>query len=291
MKFELKGQTLNVLVPTVIWTLSVVNMVVAVWPMSGPRFYLGVALIVTVSVGSAWAFDRATTLLRDQATAATRLLLYASLFGGMFAASWDLVPAWPWWEEAEEPSPPPVEPETVDLDGIRMFVPPTPPRSPDLPEDLLGAIAEGERLMKEAKFDEGRCLGEGKGHEKCLGSYLLAAVNNAAQFQRVEVMWKPNLETPAKSDGTYVSTPANFTVTKESGGGFNTAFRVSSPPGWTVVALRRPYRNAEGDVVADTYIPYSPWRLMAGLTSGGTVPRSSPTTTVLLRLDSRVTMP
>jgi len=72
MKFELKGQTLNVLVPTVIWTLSVVNMVVAVWPMSGPRFYLGVALIVTVSVGSAWAFDRATTLLGRYAQARLR---------------------------------------------------------------------------------------------------------------------------------------------------------------------------------------------------------------------------
>lgn len=241
---------LNVLVPSVLWTLAVVNGIAIAWTQSGTAFGVSISVVGIFALGSAIAAPLAVSALQKHVAVYVRVIVYGMALIGLFAEMRQLIPdGWLPGEEVVEVVPP-IVPATVDLDNdIKMYVPPSPPRSPDLPPDLLGAIEKGERMMEKANFDPDHCLGTGKGFEKCLGSYLLAAVNKNGSLQEVEVMLAP--------DGSFVSTPASFSVDKESGGGFNSAFRVSSPPGWTVVALRRPYRK-DGGVTADTYIPYSP---------------------------------
>lgn len=241
---------LNVFLPSALWTLAVVNGIAMAWTQSGMAFNVSIAVLVAFAAGSAVCAPSIVSTLRKGVPTYARVLVYVMALIGLFAEMRQLLPdGWLVGADVIEVAPP-VVPASVDLDNdIRMYVPPSPPRSPDLPADLLGAISRGEQMMKNANFDPDRCLGKGEGFEKCLGSYLLAAVNKDGKILQVDVMLAP--------DGSLVSSPPSFSVDKESGGGFNSAFRVSSPPGWTVVALRRPYRK-DGGVTADTYIPYSP---------------------------------
>lgn len=239
---------INVLIPTVLWTLAFANGFALCWTQTGAAFYASVFVVSAFASGSAIYGRSIASALREHVGMPERIIVYSMAFIGLFGEAWQLFDGRLLGEEVVEVVPP-VVPATVDLDnGIKLYVPPSPPRSPDLPADLLGAIERGKEMMENASFDPARCLGEGEAYEKCLGSYLLAAVNKEGRILRVDVMRAP--------DGSFVSTPPSFSVDKESGGGFNTAFRVSSPPGWTVVALRRPYRK-DGTVVADTYVPYS----------------------------------
>ena len=234
----------------ILWMTAVANGLAFAWTLSGWALYASVAVVIAFAAGSAAYAPAFIEAHRKEIGSGGRVIGYGMAFIGMSAMATQLFrPGWLLDEEVVVVTPP-KKPVTVDLDrGIRMYVPPSPPRSADLPDDLLGAIARGERMMEKANFDPDKCLGKGTSYEKCLGSYLLAAVSKDGTLQKVDVMLKP--------DGSYVSTPPSFSVDRQSGEGFNTAFRVSSPPGWTVVALRRPYRK-DGTVVADTYVPYSP---------------------------------
>lgn len=258
MKIELKGQTLNVLVPTVIWTLSVVNMVVAVWGLSGIRFGLGLSAIIVVACGSAWAFDRATTLLRDQATAATRLLLYASLFGGMFAASWDLVPAWPWWEETEEPPPPPPPSGTVDLgdvseDGkwVVPHAPPGPAKLPHVPDNVLELIGTAQRQLHAAKLDVGECGGKGEGQAQCLCDYLVAVTDASGTITLVEAYQDQESTPPG------YKVKAQITPGFERACGTNPVLDVSHPPGQTVLAVRTVVKTTKTGSEVAVFTPFT----------------------------------
>lgn len=255
---ELKGQTLNVLIPTVIWTLSVINMVIAAWTLSGVAFYLVVATLVAVSVGSAWAFDRATTLLRDQATVPVRLLLYASLFGGVSAASWDLVPPWPWWKAEEEPAPPPVEPETVDLGDISEdgkwvvpHAPPGPAKLPHVPDNVLELIEQAQRQLRGTKLDVGECGGKGKGQAQCLCDYLVAVTDASGAITLVEAYQDQE------------STPPGYKVKVQITPGFeracgtNPVLDVSRPPGQTVLAVRTVVKTTKSGSEAAVFTPFT----------------------------------
>lgn len=240
----------TVFLPAVIWMTAVANGLAFASAQSGWALYASVTVVLAFAALSAVYAQSVTDILRNEVGKRALVIVYGMALIGMTAQATQLFrPGWLLDEEVVV-APPPRKPIAIDLDrGIKMYVPPSPARSADLPDDLIGAIARGERMMEKANFEPDKCLGKGTSYDKCLGSYLLAAVSKDGTIQKVDVMLKP--------DGSYVSTPPSFSVDRQSGEGFNTAFRVSSPPGWTVVALRRPYRK-DGTVVADTYIPYSP---------------------------------
>ncbi|MEI6510967.1 MAG: hypothetical protein WCO25_02910 [Candidatus Uhrbacteria bacterium] len=240
---------LNVFLPAVIWMTAVANGLAFASAQSGWALYASFAAVIGFSACSAFYAWPVTELHRKGVGKGGRVIVYGMALVGVSSQAIQLFRPGFLLDTDVAVTVASRKPVTVDLDrGIKMYVPPSPHRSPDLPSDLLGAIARGKRMMGKASFDQDKCLGEGEGFRKCLGSYLLAAVDKDGALQKVDVMRKP--------DGTFVSTPPSFSVDRESGEGFNTAFRVSSPPGWTVVALRRPYTK-DGNVVADTYVPYS----------------------------------
>lgn len=238
--------------PSAVWLAAVANLYLLAWNEDGVAFYVAFLLVTVLAALLVLSFRKVVGALEAPLPSWMRAAFYVPLLGALLAANWEMVPPAPW----HKPRPPvPIEdltPPSVDLDGVRLYVPPTPPRSPDLPDDLVGAIERGYEMAETARFDDvvARCQQAGKGLERCLGSYLLIAVNAQGTLQLVEV------HKTADGKGT-VSYPKGFTAARESGSGVNVSFDVSSPPGWTVVALRRPRKS--GDVVvADTYIPYNP---------------------------------
>ncbi|HBK34567.1 MAG: hypothetical protein UU08_C0018G0018 [Candidatus Uhrbacteria bacterium GW2011_GWE2_40_58] len=141
--------------------------------------------------------------------------------------------------------------ETIPLVEKVLLVPPGPDRVRTVPEDLRSVIKEGSRLMHEARLEKDRCGGSGLGWRKCLGDFLIAAVDANGQIVTF---------------GLYEEEMSNhgFTVKCEReggcGAGVNPSFHVKSPPGWTVVAIRtavKPKEGTEEDADGAVYIPYS----------------------------------
>lgn len=149
------------------------------------------------------------------------------------------------------PAPPAAIP--VQIDGYTAFVPPGPARLPDVPEHLVDAVRRGTELVSSLRLDKDKCVAASEsqtGWKACLGDYLVAAVNETGKLQAVEVY-----------GGTSVS-PAGFSVSCESegacNGGVNPPFVISSPPGWTAVAIRTAvYGDGPDGVDGATYVPYS----------------------------------
>lgn len=147
----------------------------------------------------------------------------------------------------------------------KAALPPGPERTAYAPLDIRPAIRDGKRLLAASHLDSSKCgarpvfktVGKGRkrhtvrievaGPKRCLGDYLLAAVNATGSITVVEAYeGRPSF-------------PAGFTVTLEAGGkrkGVNVPFAVKSPPGWTVVALRTAVYEGK-DVGGGVYVPYS----------------------------------
>lgn len=148
-------------------------------------------------------------------------------------------------------APPPVV--AVQIDGHRAFVPPGPPRLPDVPQDLVEVIRYGVKLVSSSHLSQEKCVPKSdsqEGWKRCLGDYLLAASNEQGKMQLIEVYGgKPSQE--------------GFTVRCERdgacNGGVNPPFNVFSPPGWTVVAIRTAVYDTNGPdgISPAVYIPYS----------------------------------
>ena len=251
MKFpELKGLTLNVFAPSFIWTLAAANMFIAGWSLSGPWFVLGFSAATFVVVGSAWAFFKAATALRDNAGRTVRLLLYASLVGGMVAASWDLVPPMPWRRgeiESSSPKPEPVS-KPVAVTGM-PFVPVGPERLAYVPANVMALITEARHALEDTNLDVSKCSGSGKGALACRGDYMLAVTDSAGTVAYVSLYEKSQ---PSK--------PGYKVTLGRNGGrksGVNPDIVVEHPPGITVLALKTAI-NWAGDATWAVYVPYSP---------------------------------
>ena len=146
------------------------------------------------------------------------------------------------------PAPQPIE---IQLTTMPVYVPPGPDRLPDVPENLLGAIADGVALMHEAKFTFVKCGGpHPKIAKTCLGDYMIAAADADGDVIQIEAYeGRP-------------SNPPGFSITCERDDGscdvgVNPPFLVESPPGWTVVAIRTPVYKRGGGVEGAVYVPYS----------------------------------
>ncbi|NQV90267.1 hypothetical protein HQ487_02565 [Candidatus Uhrbacteria bacterium] len=145
----------------------------------------------------------------------------------------------------------------VQIEGYTAFVPPGPERLPDVPKDLLRSVREGTKLVTGLHLDKKKCVpGQSLSKEasttwrRCLGDYLVAAVDETGGMQVVEVYG-------GKSDF-----PMGFSVTCERDGacdgGVNPPFIISSPPGWTAVAVRTAvYGKGPDGIDAAVYVPYS----------------------------------
>ena len=138
-------------------------------------------------------------------------------------------------------------PFSLDIDGQTFFLPPGPVKPDDVPDHLLDAMERGKELLESVRMEKGKCKGAGLEWQKCLGDYLLVAVDAGGILQQIEA---------------YESSPSNpphFSVKCEikgacENGGVNPPFLVSSPPGWTVVAIRTVVKGSPDGVV---YTPYS----------------------------------
>lgn len=154
--------------------------------------------------------------------------------------------------EVEEVAEPPPLPDTsITFLDYEMFLPPGVERSDDVPENIEEAIDQGRHLMNSVRLEQKKCGGKGLGWRKCLGDFRIAAVNQDGRVQAFDLY-----EDTAPTHG--------FTVTCEReggcGAGVNPSFRVSAPPGWTVVAIRtavKPKNGGEEDADGAVYIPYS----------------------------------
>ncbi len=159
-------------------------------------------------------------------------------------------------KEDEPPAPqlpPPPVAVPVQIDGYTAYVPPGPQRLPDVPEQLVDAVRRGTKLVSDQRLDKAKCVPSKKvqlGWKRCLGDYLVAAVDEMSKLQVVEVY------------GGISTAPAGFTVTCERegacDGGVNPPFVISAPPGWTAVAIRTAvFGNGEDGIDAAVYVPYS----------------------------------
>ena len=145
----------------------------------------------------------------------------------------------------------PLPEDSVTFLDYEMYLPPGAQKADDVPDDLLNAIEQGRQLMERRRLTKKECGGKGIGWRKCLGDFLIAAVNQDGKIESFELY-----ENAAPTHG--------FTVRCEHEGrcraGVNPSFHVSAPPGWTVVAIRTavlPKNGGEEDADGAVYVPYS----------------------------------
>lgn len=149
--------------------------------------------------------------------------------------------------------PPPPAAIPVQIDGYTAYVPLGPQRLPDVPTELVDAVRRGTELVSGQRLDKKQCVPEKAiqiGWKRCLGDYLVAAVNEGGKLQVVDVY------------GGKSTAPAGFTVRCERDGacdsGVNPPFIISAPPSWTAVAIRTAIKGDGPDGVdGATYVPYS----------------------------------
>ena len=251
MKIDPNGRVLNVLVPIVIWTLSVANMVGVAWTLSGPWFYVSVMLVVAVAIGSAWSFNRAAMLLLGQVPVAGRLLLYASLIGGLSANWWNLAQSRPGREESVEMKV--VDPAVVfeDKKWDVPHVPPGPEKLAHVPDNVLDLIGAAQRQLRAAKLDVGECGGKGKGQAQCLCDYLVAVTDVAGAITVVEA-YQGQESVPS---GYKVK--AQITPGFERACGTNPVLDISHPPGQTVLAVRTVVKTTKSESEAAVFTPFT----------------------------------
>lgn len=149
--------------------------------------------------------------------------------------------------------PPPPPPRLIEVDGYTAYVPPGSARLPDVPKNLVDAVAEGKELLANKRLNQAQCVPSHPlqiGWKRCIGDYLVAAVNETGKLQIVDVY------------GGESTSPSGFSVTCERDGacdgGVNPPFIISSPPGWTAVAVRTAVHGDGPDGVdGAVYVPYS----------------------------------
>lgn len=141
----------------------------------------------------------------------------------------------------------------VNIGEYTALVPPGPDALPDVPKKLTEKIREGLQKVSFARLDKDKCVPSSvlrTGWKRCLGNYILAATNAKGRIKLIEVY-----------GGT--ASDSGFKVACERDGacesGVNPPFLISTPTGWTVVALRTVAndKSSEDGVKAVVYVPYS----------------------------------
>ncbi len=151
---------------------------------------------------------------------------------------------------------PPISPSHVEvqIDGYTATVPAGPKRLPHIPENLTDYVRRGVSAMSKGRLERSKCVPQKKGRigwRKCIGNYLAAAVGPAGEFEEIDIYGGASLSHPG------------FSVTCERdgacNGGVNPPLIISSPPGWTVVAIRTAVFDKKGPegIGGAVYVPYS----------------------------------
>ncbi|MFA4955332.1 MAG: hypothetical protein WC641_08580 [Patescibacteria group bacterium] len=130
-----------------------------------------------------------------------------------------------------------------------LLVPPGPETKSQVPADLQKAVSAGLRRLNDEDFDQARCGGKGSGPERCVGDYILIAVDKNANQTLVHVYQDKR------------SDPPDYTVALEAGWqktrvGINVPFAITHPPDRTVVALLTVVK-LDGQARELAYAPYS----------------------------------
>ncbi|MBI5654291.1 lytic transglycosylase domain-containing protein [Candidatus Uhrbacteria bacterium] len=131
----------------------------------------------------------------------------------------------------------------------KLLVPPGPEAKSHVPANLQKAVSDGLKTLNSEDFDQALCGGKGSGLERCVGDYIMVAVDKDAKQTLVRVYQGK------KSD------PPDYTVALEPGWsssrvGINVPFTITHPPDKTVVALLTAVR-VDGEVREMAYAPYS----------------------------------
>lgn len=118
----------------------------------------------------------------------------------------------------------------VDVAGVRFYLPPGPPRMAGVARDLQKQLRLGASMLSSEHLDAGKCGGAGLGSGRCKGDYILAALSPEGEIQLIDLY------------ENRPSDPPGFTIALEMKVrrviGVNMPFTITSPPGWTVLALR-----------------------------------------------------
>ncbi len=131
----------------------------------------------------------------------------------------------------------------------KLLVPPGPDAKKHVPNDLQKAIQAGLKLLERADFDANQCGGKNTGLARCVGDYILVAMDKDAVPTLVRV------NQGKKSD------PPDYTVELEPGWqttrvGINVSLNITHPPDKTVVALLTVV-TIDGEAREMAYAPYS----------------------------------
>jgi hypothetical protein len=248
--FGWRDPTINIVLPLVVYGLSVANVAMAIWPLDEARFVFAAAFLTGMSVGLAWALERSVRVLREATPAPARILLYLSLTAGLSAASWDLVP--PMFEKkSEEPLSEPPVPAVVDEEFAIPAVPAGPERSADVPANVLELIGKAQDELRGRKMDVGSCGGTGSGQAQCLCDYLLAVTDTSGVIAYVEAYENGS----SRPSGYRVK--AQITPGYERACGTNPVLDVSHPPGQTVLAVRTVVKTVNGGSEAAVFTPFT----------------------------------
>lgn len=130
-----------------------------------------------------------------------------------------------------------------------LLVPPGPEAKSHVPSNLQAAISEGLKRLNKEDFDHSKCGGQGEGLKRCVGDFVLIAVDKSGKQTLVHVYQGKRSE------------PRDYTVTLEPGWtskriGINVPFAITHPPDKTVVALLTAV-TVDGETRKMTYAPYS----------------------------------
>lgn len=141
----------------------------------------------------------------------------------------------------------------IQIDSHVAFVPPGPKRLEDVPQNIEELIRQGAVRLESARLDKERCVPSKAGQigwKRCLGDYVISAVDRSGKIELIEVY------------GSISVSPPGFSVTCERDGacdgGVNPPFIITSPPGWTAVAIRTAvYGEGPDGIGGAVYVPYS----------------------------------
>lgn len=133
--------------------------------------------------------------------------------------------------------------------GGELLVPPGPEAKSHVPANLQKTVSDGLKRLNDEDFDQAKCGGKGSGMERCVGDYIMVAVDKDAKQTLVHVYQSK------KSD------PPDYAVALEPGWtssrvGINVPFAITHPPDKTVVALLTVVR-VDGEAREMEYAPYS----------------------------------
>ncbi|MFA5186269.1 MAG: lytic transglycosylase domain-containing protein [Patescibacteria group bacterium] len=131
----------------------------------------------------------------------------------------------------------------------KLLVPPGPDAKKHVPKDLQKAIQAGLKLLENEDFDANQCGGKNTGLARCVGDYILVAMD------------KDSVPTLVRVNQGKKSDPPDYTVELEPGWqttrvGINVPLNITHPPDKTVVALLTVV-TVDGEAREMAYAPYS----------------------------------